>query len=192
MLTFQIRPFSNSIEAVLVALCFVAFRNFVDARQRRRNVHLHILAVLFVIGTFTRVTFIAFALPIGWQIIDRISRSARVQPQTSLWRTRARLLLLPALIATLTSLAFILADTYYFRGDFSTLAITPLNFLLYNLSSKNLAEHGIHPRWLHLFVNLPMMVSPPLLWLAGVAGIQHWGTPTEKSEHVNQVVARSE
>jgi phosphatidylinositol glycan class Z len=89
------------------------------------------------------------------------------------------------------SVVIILTDTYYFRGNFATLAISPFNFLLYNLSPKNLAEHGIHPRWLHLFVNLPMMVGP-LLWLAVTAGIQHWRIPAEKKNDVNQIIARSE
>jgi phosphatidylinositol glycan class Z len=34
MHTFQTRPFSNSIEAVLVAMCFVLFRNFVAERPK--------------------------------------------------------------------------------------------------------------------------------------------------------------
>jgi len=97
----------------------------------------------------------------------------------------------PALTAALTVFVIVLTDTYYFRGDFSTLAITPLNFLSYNLSPQNLVEHGIHPRWLHLFVNLPIMVSPPLLWLAVLASIQHWGTPAEKRVDVNQIIDRS-
>jgi GPI mannosyltransferase 4 len=152
---------------------------------------LHVLAVLFVIGTFTRVTFVAFALPIGWQLLLRIFRSTSSPPRFSPWYTKAGVLFLPAVTAALTSLAIILTDTYYFRGDFSTLVVTPLNFLTYNLSPKNLAEHGIHPRWLHLFVNLPMIVGPPLLWLAVPAGIQHWRTPAEKRADVNQVIDRS-
>ena len=153
---------------------------------------LHILAVLFVIGTFTRVTFVAFALPIGWQLLRQISLSISIHPRRSSWRKQALTLLPPTLTATLTSLAIILTDTYYFRDDFSTLVITPFNFLSYNLSPRNLAEHGIHPRWLHIFVNLPMMVGPPLLWLAVPAGIQHWGAPAEKKTDTNQVVDRSE
>lgn len=192
MHTFQVRPFSNSIEAALVALCFAVFRNFWETYRRNTagknsNVHLHILAVLFVMGTFTRVTFVVFVLPIAWQLIRRILRPTSSQAQFSPWYTRARILLPPALTALLTSLAIILTDTYYFRGDFSTFTITPLNFLLYNMSPMNLAEHGIHPRWLHLFVNLPMIIGPPLLWLAVVAGVQYWRTPPEKRANTDLV-----
>lgn len=37
--------------------------------------------------------------------------------------------------------------------------IAPLNAAFYNLRSENLAIHGIHPRWLHAFVNLPMLLG---------------------------------
>jgi GPI mannosyltransferase 4 len=158
----------------------------------KSNVHLHILAVLFVVGTFTRVTFVAFALPIGWRLLRQVFLPTSIRLRTSPWHNQALTLLLPSLTAALVSLAIILTDTYYFRGDFSTSVVTPLNFLSYNLSPKNLAEHGIHPRWLHLFVNLPMMVSPPLLWLAVRAGIQHWRIPAEKRAHANEVLDRSE
>jgi len=37
------------------------------------------------------------------------------------------------------------------------LAITPLNFLLYNSKSSNLAEHTLHPSYLHLLINFPLL-----------------------------------
>ena len=46
----------------------------------------------------------------------------------------------------------------------TTFELTPLNFLRYNLLPSNLAEHGVHPRWLHLVVNLPMVATPGLLF----------------------------
>ena len=59
---------------------------------------------------------------------------------------------------------FIAADTYYFRGDFSKPVITPYNFVKYNLSAENLADHGLHPNWLHVGVNLPMLLGPLFVW----------------------------
>lgn len=58
-----------------------------------------------------------------------------------------------------------MADTLYFRGALDDLVVTPLNFLMYNFSSQNLAEHGLHPRWLHVFVNFPMLFGPWITWL---------------------------
>lgn len=62
-----------------------------------------------------------------------------------------------------TALLCILADERFFLGSSSTSffhrlpLITPINLLRYNLSSDNLLEHGLHPRYLHLLVNLPML-----------------------------------
>lgn len=41
--------------------------------------------------------------------------------------------------------------------------VTPLNSLLYNFDSANLATHGLHPRLTHLVVNLPMLFGPLFL-----------------------------
>ncbi|KIJ16432.1 glycosyltransferase family 22 protein [Paxillus involutus ATCC 200175] len=176
MHTFQVRPFSNSLESVLVALCLVLFQRIVadglthhngggkdaddSASKRGRTFKrdLHLLAILGVVGTFTRPTFLAFALPIAYQVL---LFSCRVAGSP----IRAVALLLPPLCSgALAASGFIVADTYYFRGNFSNPVITPYNFVQYNLSAENLADHGLHPRWLHLGVNLPMMVGPGLLW----------------------------
>ncbi|EIW53232.1 glycosylphosphatidylinositol-alpha 1,2 mannosyltransferase [Trametes versicolor FP-101664 SS1] len=78
----------------------------------------------------------------------------------------ARLLSLPLLVTSTTTLGFVYVDSVYFHGFMrpSTVEITPLNFLRYNLLPSNLAEHGLHPRWLHLVVNLPMIATPGLLF----------------------------
>jgi phosphatidylinositol glycan class Z len=43
--------------------------------------------------------------------------------------------------------------------------ITPLNNLLYNSNTTNLATHGLHPHYTHLVVNLPQLLGPALLLL---------------------------
>jgi len=43
--------------------------------------------------------------------------------------------------------------------------ITPLNNLMYNMSSSNLAEHGLHPWYQHLLVNIPLLLGPAALLL---------------------------
>ena len=45
--------------------------------------------------------------------------------------------------------------------------ITPLNSLLYNSKSSNLAQHGTHPRYQHFVANIPQLLGPALpllLW----------------------------
>ncbi|RUS17481.1 GPI mannosyltransferase, partial [Jimgerdemannia flammicorona] len=44
--------------------------------------------------------------------------------------------------------------------------ITPLNNFLYNLDASNLASHGLHPRYLHIAVNLPLLFGPLALLAA--------------------------
>jgi len=38
--------------------------------------------------------------------------------------------------------------------------LTPLNNLMYNISAANLAEHGLHPWYQHLLVNIPLLIGP--------------------------------
>lgn len=38
--------------------------------------------------------------------------------------------------------------------------ITPWNNLRYNMSPENLAQHGLHPWYQHILVNLPMLLGP--------------------------------
>jgi phosphatidylinositol glycan class Z len=44
-----------------------------------------------------------------------------------------------------------------FSGHF---VLTPLNNILYNMDVENLKQHGLHPRYLHLLVNAPMLYGP--------------------------------
>lgn len=41
-----------------------------------------------------------------------------------------------------------------------SLIVTPINNLLYNTNMNNLQQHGIHPRYTHLTVNLPLLFGP--------------------------------
>lgn len=43
--------------------------------------------------------------------------------------------------------------------------ITPINSLLYNTQSPNLALHGFHPPYQHLLINLPLLLGPAYVLL---------------------------
>lgn len=43
--------------------------------------------------------------------------------------------------------------------------ITPLNNLLYNAQSSNLALHGLHPYYQHALINIPQLLGPAILLL---------------------------
>lgn len=64
--------------------------------------------------------------------------------------------------ATLVCVA--IDDRYFFgpRQDWTSTfpPITPLNLLRYNLKASNLQDHGLHPRYLHLLGNWPMLFGP--------------------------------
>ncbi|KAL4071722.1 glycosyltransferase family 22 protein [Scleroderma yunnanense] len=194
---FYIRPFSNSLEAVIVALCLVCLKKIVwlstlDSNRKDKknghaalNWHLHALAALGAFGASMRPTFFGFALPICLQVL-RFSYKI----SGTLGRT-ARLLAFPVCSGILTALCSIAVDALYYRGSLWQPVFPSLNFLKYNSSTENLAEHGLHPRWLHLFVNLPMLVSP-WLWCLAVRGIyrsfkDHTRNPAEMTDAVDVV-----
>lgn len=72
----------------------------------------------------------------------------------------------------------IATDTAFYHGSESTKSfgalfsalrhapvITPLNNLRYNSQTSNLAEHGLHPHYQHIFVNLPQLLGPAMILL---------------------------
>ncbi|GAA6050678.1 hypothetical protein JCM3770_000888 [Rhodotorula araucariae] len=171
--TFILRPFSNSLETLFLA---AAHLQLYDVQKRVAPVALAGLGGVLAAGIFTRITFTAFALPIVVQTV--VGLAHRVRPRSSTLSSLLRLVSsgLPAVVGfVLSSLLFAGVDTAYFRdGDTSlaaalnalatpgSLVLTPLDLLRYNLSSDNLAEHGLHPRWIHAVVNLPMLFGAGL------------------------------
>lgn len=60
-----------------------------------------------------------------------------------------------------------ITDTVFYHGRdtpistfFKSPVITPLNNLRYNSVSSNLAEHGHHPFYQHILINLPQLIGP--------------------------------
>lgn len=67
--------------------------------------------------------------------------------------------------------------------------LTPLNNILYNISPDNLKQHGLHPHWLHLVVNMPLLFGP-LYFVALFAIFKVWHERDEKSDSTNQSIRR--
>jgi phosphatidylinositol glycan class Z len=72
--------------------------------------------------------------------------------------------------AFMTAGLAIALDTSFYHPEARSLGdilrnpvITPLNNFLYNSSKDNLAQHGLHPWYQHLLVNLPQLLGPALL-----------------------------
>lgn len=127
--------------------------------------HCFILATITIIGIFNRPTFVAFALaPIFFWLQRGLgSRSVSFTD----FHIRIVYFIICGLPA---ALFFILIDSFYFGyltiGEIGQLKIgmdnfvvTPLNFLRYNINTKNLATHGLHPWFLHVLVNVPLLFS---------------------------------
>ncbi|KAI9060016.1 glycosyltransferase family 22 protein [Trametes sanguinea] len=195
--TYLVRPFSNSLETVFVALSLVLLKKLFlsesDRKQSQRvSLYLACLAFAVVCGVFTRITFVAFFLPVALEVLKWGLRESRFSLAAF-----ARLYSLPVLVAGATTLGFVYADSVYFRGTVhpSHLELTPLNFLRYNMLPSNLAEHGLHPRWLHLVVNLPMIATPGLLyyvfWSEVDIFVSRSGEEGKKKPGVVQLMQRS-
>ena len=80
------------------------------------------------------------------------------------------------------TLCAITVDTAYYSGPMATGSfgalyqhvrhnpvITPLNNLLYNTQTSNLAEHGLHPHYQHIIASLPQLLGPALVLLIASA-----------------------
>ena len=156
-LVFLPRPFSNSLVTLLLGVVL----DLADAGSS--SVASCAAAGVAALGIWTRPDFALFAAPSGLVILVRLRR-----------RPGAVLLA----IGTFASVCFMLtvADSVYIaRG----LALTPLNSVRYNLDARNLAEHGVHPRWLHAVVIVPIMFGVGgymALWTA-----QRGGGETERA-----------
>jgi phosphatidylinositol glycan class Z len=106
-----------------------------------------LLGVIVALGTFARVTFAVFSFPflLSFLFMHKPSAHALVLRALSLGC---------AFVSTCT--ANVILDSWYFGQT----VFTPLNFVRYNSDPANLAQHGIHPRWLHAAVNLPLLLGP--------------------------------
>ena len=87
----------------------------------------------------------------------------------------------------------IAVDSFYFTGRVTQVVLTPYNNLLYNLSPDNLAKHGLHPRWLHIVVNLPLIIGPgPIVYGLLAARRVYIQVQPDKSQNFLVVINRSQ
>ncbi|KAL2358058.1 glycosyltransferase family 22 protein [Cryomyces antarcticus] len=172
--TLQTHTFSNSIETLVVLWSLVLVERIREDKKHSGVFSSSVLASLSVLGTFNRITFPAFLLIPGLQLLPHF------------WRKP--LSLLSVLIsASFTALIAIYLDTaFYTTGPIhlstltSTSVVTPLNNFLYNYDPTNLAKHGLHPYHQHLLLNLPQLLGPafPLLLLTSRKTIRFFSALT--------------
>lgn len=122
-----------------------------------------LLSVLVTYGVFVRPTFLVYSfVPLAYWLQRGV-----VTKELDFSHFNMRCLsLLPGILITFT--VCVLADSFYYGSiTFTELVywnvtghsfvVTPFNFLLYNSQENNLAVHGLHPYYLHLAVNIPLL-----------------------------------
>ncbi|XP_066249943.1 GPI mannosyltransferase 4 [Euwallacea similis] len=131
------------------------------------------IASLTVFGIFNRPTFIGYAVMPVFFWIYRGGVGEKRELSVLQFHTRILFFIFCSLPAVVFN---IIIDSFYYGyitwGEIGMLdlsinnfVITPLNFLRYNFDSSNLERHGLHPRWLHLLVNIPLLFNV-LGWVA--------------------------
>ncbi|KAI8960198.1 glycosyltransferase family 22 protein [Daldinia sp. FL1419] len=158
--TFQTHTFSNSIETLVVAWCLVLVERILEASAQSSALAAStVLGIVSVFGVFNRITFPAFLIIPGLRLIPHFIK-------------RPLSLVVVAASGLFTALIAITLDTaFYTPHSISWLdlcrnpVITPLNNLQYNLSPSNLAEHGLHPWYQHILINLPLLIGPAVILL---------------------------
>ncbi|XP_018119103.1 GPI mannosyltransferase 4 [Xenopus laevis] len=166
-LVFYTRTTSNAIEGILFALILLLTSPGSHGCPNHYKVKSsHLIGIVLAAGIFNRPTFLGFAfMPVlNWARKHYNSQFSFKTALSNIFQ------LLPSFV--ITASIFIAADTLYYRGyhlyslsgteAFSkhileNIVLTPLNFLRYNLSPDNLAQHGTHPPVTHLAVNGVML-----------------------------------
>ncbi|KAF3907291.1 hypothetical protein ABW21_db0200797 [Orbilia brochopaga] len=155
--SIQTRSFSNSVETVVLLWSLVFMQRIVSSKGPAfRNCV--VLALFVVFGTFNRITFPAFLFLPGISLLRHFIK----------YPSSLVAFILPAIAATL---GCIVLDTLIYTRipidalKLTDLIITPLNNLIYNSSTDNLAQHGLHPHYTHVLINLPQLLGPSLVLL---------------------------
>lgn len=203
LLIFYTRPFSNTVESIILSLCFIVYIKATtptESQVRKQNMsssvkeevsanYAFLLGSLIALGIFTRVTFILYVFPIGVAVLYHVFLSPRTLNKN--WTEKFQELIPFAFGIVFISAICVIIDSLYFgtlklidNGVVLTkhhifeflsnpitllkvewqgnLIFTPLNNILYNLDSNNLSEHGLHPRYLHIY-NFTLLFGPLVL-----------------------------
>lgn len=124
-----------------------------------------IVAPLFVAGCFNRPTFLFFGMPIvffwmlrglGTKTVTFVDFNLRF---FALLFCGLPIVMLFILIDSLYYKFLTLSEIDYAEIGIDNFVVTPLNFIRYNINPSNTADHGVHPKYLHFLVNMPMLFN---------------------------------
>ncbi|XP_023241095.1 GPI mannosyltransferase 4-like, partial [Centruroides sculpturatus] len=180
-IVFYTRTFSNSIESLLFSFLLLVVSKVIYELSESNNdsndiPYGNLIGLLLALGIYNRPTFILFAfvpvlfwLQIGLKknVLSFIVMFCRLLTVIPTFVIVCFLLtLIDTIYYSKTSISHLfnhLKDIFYL---FQNLIFTPINFIHYNLDNSNLAIHGIHPRFLHLLINVPLLFG--ILGLMGI------------------------
>lgn len=136
-----------------------------------------VLAFIAVAGVFNRITFPAFLVLPGLQLLPHFLRKSVLYCQNPSQMHLTDCCTRPFSLLTFIAsglfffLLAIVGDTIFYRPT-TTISqalrspiVTPLNNFLYNSNASNLASHGLHPHYQHFLANLPQLLGPAYVLL---------------------------
>lgn len=181
-LVYQSHTFSNLVETVLLVLTVYMINElrFLSSLPSDKYLFREIatygagIGVCGAFGVFNRVTFPAFLVFPAYIYLKCCWK----------WKLLVFLTTLPFAAA---SYLLVVADTSIYKHipvwevlssplDLGQYVLAPLNNLIYNSQHANLAQHGLHPFYTHLLVNLPQLMGPGLLFLFYGFKNRYWRT----------------
>ncbi|CAI5756372.1 unnamed protein product [Candida verbasci] len=139
-LVYQSHLFSNSIETILLLGGIYLIDEI--RQEPKKKWKCILLGFVISIGVFNRITFPAFLILPGYFIIKQVFY-----------------IFFGFIVPTGL---FILSDTLLYKKDW---VVAPLRNLIYNTNVENLSNHGLHPYYNHLLVNLPQLIGPGIIFL---------------------------
>lgn len=136
-----------------------------------------IVSTIFVVGFFNRPTFLFFGMPIvffwmvrglGTKTVSFVDFNLRF---ISLFGCGIPIVILFIIVDSMYYGFLTLSDVDYLDISINSFVVTPLNFVRYNIDSSNTAAHGVHPKYLHLLVNIPLLFN--VLGIAAIVSFLH-------------------
>lgn len=123
------------------------------------------ISTLCVIGFFNRPTFVLFGMPIvffwllrglGTKSVTFVHFNLRV---FSFVACAIPTICLSIIVDSIYYGLLTMSDVEYMQISINNFVVTPLNFVRYNIDPQNTGKHGVHPRYLHLLVNIPLLYN---------------------------------
>eukprot|EP01105_Mastigella_eilhardi_P001913 TRINITY_DN1233_c0_g1_i1.p1 TRINITY_DN1233_c0_g1~~TRINITY_DN1233_c0_g1_i1.p1 ORF type:complete len:592 (+),score=128.51 TRINITY_DN1233_c0_g1_i1:121-1776(+) len=188
VLLLSSRPLSNTAESILFSIALWAVLTLDSAAPTLALFKCFAAGVLAGAGMFCRPTFAFFSCLLPFYVLHVCGFSVFTWKLHLTWTNVRRVVQWAATAAVGVAAAcfcFVAGDSYFFAGYGKLFewppVLTPLNFARYNANASNLAQHGLHPRYTHALVNLPLMFGPAALAVASAVASWLWSAKSRSA-----------